>query len=113
MALAVAGGTIAAAAPASPALLRKLRRLESAERRFDMTPPSNGNIAARKIGGFFRWIYCRPADGPVKRIACMGDIQENKAPSSRPTPPPVCRARDGDWRPRTNNGRRAPAATIR
>jgi hypothetical protein len=90
MAVAVAGGTIAAAAPASPALLRKLRRLESAERRFDMTPPSNGNIAARKIGGFFRSIYCRPAGGPVKRIARMGDIQENKAPSSRPTPPPVC-----------------------
>jgi hypothetical protein len=51
--LAAAGGTIAAAAPARLAPLRKLRRLELAERRrFDMNPPSNGNVAERKIGAF-------------------------------------------------------------
>jgi len=45
IAWAVAGGTIAAAAPARLAPLRKLRRLESAERRrFDMNPPWKGSI---------------------------------------------------------------------
>src|SRR5690348_9582439 len=49
MALAVVGGTIAAAAPATPAPLRKLRRLESAKRRrFDMTPPLQWNSPREK-----------------------------------------------------------------